>query len=136
MYTPKGKTTEEDTTMTRFAREWNGELGAFWQRNAHEEAERLLAQRDNIEVEADGAAKWKSSGNYLPADVVEKLTFAGADFFSAEATAAKREAQTSEFLDNYRKSHKTTAEETMKMEAAFGKGTTVVDIITGEKIRL
>ena len=122
--------------MTRFAREWNGELGAFWQRNAHEEAARLLAQRDNIEVEEDGAAKWISSGNYLPADVVEKLTFAGADFFSAEATAAKREAQTAAFLEDYRRNHRTTAEERMEMEAAFGKGTTVVNIITGEKIRL
>lgn len=122
--------------MTRFAREWNGELGAFWQKNAHEEAARLLAQKDNIEVEADGAAKWKSNGNYLPADVVEKLTFAGADFFSAEATAAKRDAQTAEFLNSYRQNHKVTAEERMEMEAAFGKGTTVVNIITGEKIRL
>ena len=95
--------------MTRFAREWNGELGAFWQKNAHEEAARLLAQRDNIGVEEDGAAKWKSSGNYLPADVVEKLTFAGADFFSAEATAKKREAQTAKFLANYR--HEVTEEE-------------------------
>ncbi len=122
--------------MTRFAREWNGELGAFWQKNAHEEAARLLAQRDNIEVEEDGAAKWKSNGSYLPADVVEKLTFAGADFFSAEATAAKREAQTAEFLGNYRRNHRTTAEERAEMEAAFGKGTTVVNIITGEKIKL
>ena len=122
--------------MTRFAREWNGKLGAFWQKNAHEEAARLLAQRDNIEVEEDGAAKWKSNGSYLPADVVEKLTFAGADFFSAEATAAKREAQTAEFLGNYRQNHRTTAEERAEMEAAFGKGTTVVNIITGEKIKL
>ena len=122
--------------MTRFVREWNGELGAFWQKNAHEEAARLLAQRDNIEVEEDGAAKWKSNGNYLPADVVEKLIFAGADFFSTEATAAKREAQTAEFLGNYRRNHRTTAEERMEMEAAFGKGTTVVNIITGEKIKL
>ena len=122
--------------MTRFAREWNGELGAFWQKNAHEEAARLLAQRDNIEVEEDGAAKWKSNGSYLPADVVEKLIFAGADFFSKEATAAKREAQTAEFLGNYRRNHKTTAEERTEMEAAFGKGTTVVNIITGERIKL
>ena len=122
--------------MTRFAREWNGELGAFWQKNAHEEAARLLAQRDNIEVEEDGAAKWRSNGSYLPADVVEKLIFAGADFFSAEATAAKREAQTAEFLGSYRRNHRTTAEERAEMEAAFGKGTTVVDIITGEKIKL
>ena len=122
--------------MTRFAREWNGELGAFWQKNAHEEAARLLAQRDNIEVEEDGAAKWKSNGSYLPADVVEKLIFAGADFFSEEATAAKREAQTTEFLQNYRRSHRTTAEERTEIEAAFGKDTTVVNIITGEKIKL
>ena len=123
--------------MTRFAREWNGELGAFWQKNAHEEAERLMAQRDNIEVEADGAAKWISSGNYLPADVVEKLTFAGADFFSAKATAAKREAQTAAFLDSYRKNYTgPSAEERMEMEAAFGKGTTVVNVITGEEIQL
>ena len=122
--------------MTRFAREWNGKLGAFWQKNAHGDAARLLAQRDNIEVEEDGAAKWKSNGSYLPADVVEKLTFAGADFFSAEATAAKREAQTAEFLGNYRQNHRTTAEERAEMEAAFGKGTTVVNIITGEKIKL
>ena len=122
--------------MTRFAREWNGELGAFWQKNAHEEAARLLAQRDNIEVEEDGAAKWRSNGSYLPADVVEKLIFAGADFFSEEATAAKREAQTTEFLQNYRRNHRTTTEERAEMEAAFGKGTTVVNIITGEKIKL
>ena len=121
--------------MTRFAREWNGELGAFWQKNAHEEAARLLAQRDNIEVEEDGAAKWKSNGSYLPADVVEKLIFAGADFFSEEATAAKREAQTAEFLGSYRRNHRTTTEERAEMEAAFGKGTTVVNIITGEKIK-
>ena len=122
--------------MTRFAREWNGELGAFWQKNAHEEAARLLAQRDNIEVEEDGAAKWRSNGSYLPADVVEKLIFAGADFFSAEATAAKWEAQTAEFLGSYRRNHRTTTEERAEMEATFGKGTTVVNIITGEKIKL
>ena len=85
--------------MTRFAREWNGELGAFWQKNAHEEAARLLAQRNNIEVEEDGAAKWRSNGSYL-------------------------------------RNHRTTTEERAEMEAAFGKGTTVVNIITGEKIKL
>ena len=123
--------------MARFAKEWNGELGAFWQKHAHEEAERLMSQRDNIEVEEDGAAKWISSGNYLPADVVEKLTFAGADFFSAEATAAKREAQTAAFLDSYRRNYKgPSEEEKAEMRAAFGEGATVVNVITGKKTRL
>ena len=90
-----------------------------------------------MEVDADGAAKWISSGSYLSADVVEKLTFAGADFFSAEATAAKREAQTAAFLDSYRRNYKgPSAEERMEMEAAFGKGTTVVNVITGKRIKL
>ena len=39
--------------MTRFEREWNGELGEFWKKHAHEEAQRLLDQADNIEVEDD-----------------------------------------------------------------------------------
>ena len=88
----------------------------------------------NIEVEEDGAAKWITNGRYLPADVVEKLIFAGADFFSAEATEAKREAQTAAFLDSYRKNHRKTAEERMEIQAAFGKGTKVMNVITGEII--
>ena len=85
--------------MTRFEREWNGELGEFWKKHAREEAQRLLDQADKIEVEDDGAAKWKTNGSYLPADVVEKLTFAGAAWFSPEATAAKREKQVTKELE-------------------------------------
>lgn len=118
--------------MTRFEMEWSGKLGAYWQKSAREEAARLLAKRNEIEVEADGAAKWTSNGRYLPSDVVEKLVFAGADFFSEEATTAKREAQSAAFLDSYRKNHKTSAEEQMEIRAAFGKGTKVMNIITGE----
>lgn len=55
MYIPKRT---EDHAMSRFEREWNGELGDFWRKNAHEEAQRLLEQADNIEVEDD----WPQSG--------------------------------------------------------------------------
>ena len=123
--------------MTRFAMEWNGQLGAYWEAQAHAEAERLMGMRADIEVDDDGAAKWVSSGRYLPADVVEKLTFAGADFFSAEATAVKRTAQNAAFIDSYSRNHKgPSAEERIEMAAAFGKGTTVVNVITGTRTRL
>lgn len=122
--------------MTRFEQEWTGALREFWRKHAHEEAERLLAQKDNIAVEDDGAARWISNGRYLPEDVTEKLIFAGADWFSPEATAAKRDEQTATALESYRNNHTTTPEERSEMEAAFGHGTTVVNIITGEKIRL
>lgn len=123
--------------MTRFEKEWNGELGEYWARHAREEAARLIAQRDEIEVEEDGAAKWTSSGNYLPEDVVEKLVFGGADFFSPEATAVKRDYQDKAFLEEYRsRKHTHTAEELSEMRAAFGEGTTVVDVLSGEKYKL
>ena len=123
--------------MTRFEREWNGELGEFWKKHAREEAQRLLDQADKIEVEDDGAAKWKTNGSYLPADVVEKLTFAGATWFSPEATEAKRETQIAKELEAYRGNHRgLDAEMLAEARAAFGEGTTICDVITGEKITL
>ncbi|MCM1486729.1 MAG: hypothetical protein NC203_00050 [Firmicutes bacterium] len=123
--------------MTRFEREWNGELGEFWKKNAHEEAQQLLNQADKIEVEEDGAAKWKTNGSYLPADVVEKLIFAGATWFSPEATATKREVQVAKEMEAYRNNHRGFDVEMLaEARAAFGEGTTICDIITGEKITL
>ena len=125
--------------MTRFEMEWSGQLGAFWEKHAHEEAERLIAQRDEMIVEDDGAVKWASSGNYLPADCVEKLLFGGADWFDADATARKRDAQNEAFLESYRKAQtgrKRSAEEIAEMRAAFGEGAVVVDVLTGERFAL
>ena len=123
--------------MTRFEQEISGRLGDFWKRNAQQEVERLLAQTNNIEVEDDGAAKWKSSGNYLPSDVCEKLWYGGATWFSPEATAWRREEQTNEVIKAYRERGTQDDIDTLnEMRAAFGTGTTVVDCITGEKIRL
>ncbi len=121
--------------MTRFEQEISGALGAFWQRNAQQEVERLMAKTSDIEVEEDGAAKWKTNGSYLPKEVIEKLAYGGFDF-SPEATTAKREEQTTVFLRDYRRNHRTTEEEKNEMRAVFGAGQTVIDIITGERIAL
>ena len=117
--------------MTRFTQEISGALGDFWKKNAEREVADLMNRLDQIEIEDDGAARWKKSGNYLPREVCEKLSYGGAPL-SIEATAVKREAQTAEFLAGY--FHETTEEEKHAMRAAFGEGTTVVDIITGERI--
>ena len=121
--------------MTRFEQELSGALGAFWKKNAEQEVTRLLAQTKDIEVEPDGAAKWKTNGSYLPKEVIEKLAYGGFEF-SPEATRAKREIQTTAFLRDYRANHRTTEEEKNEMRAAFGAGQTVVNIITGEQIAL
>ena len=51
--------------MTRFAREWNGELGAFWQKNAHEEAARLLLKTDKKIINISEEVGYKDSDYFL-----------------------------------------------------------------------
>lgn len=93
------------------------------------------ATKDAI-VEEDGAIKWKSNGRYLMDDFCEKLEYAGYDF-SREATKLARDAQNSRFIEEYRKSYKgPSTEELSEMRAAFGRGTKVVNVITGETIQL
>lgn len=50
-----------------------------------------------------------------------------------------RENETKVFLENYRKqmeNHVPDAEELFDMKAAFGEGTTVVNVFTGKRIQL
>lgn len=120
--------------MTRFEREISGDLGAFWKKNAEEEVKKAVAQADTqATVEADGAIKWNSNGRYLMDDFCEKLEYAGYAF-SRETTAKKREAQNEESLAAYRRDRNGLgAEELAEARAAFGKGATVVNVLTGEK---
>jgi len=124
----------EENTMTRFEREISGSLGAFWKKNAEEEVKKAVAQADTAAaVDADGAIRWNSNGRYLMDDFCEKLEYAGY-LFSREATAKKRDAQDEESLAEYRRSHRRLgAEELAEVRAAFGEGTTVVNVLTGEK---
>lgn len=123
--------------MTRFEREINDSLGAFWKKNAEEEVKKAVAQAEkDATVDGDGAIRWNSNGRYLMDDFCEKLEYAGYSF-SRKATAGKREAQDAESLAEYRRNRKgLTGEALAEARAAFGEGTTVVDVLTGEKTRL
>ena len=123
--------------MTRFEMEISGKLGDFWKRNAEEEVKKAVAKADaDAAVEADGAIKWNSNGRYLMDDFCEKLEYAGYPF-SREATAKKRDAQNEESIAEYRRNYKgLSGEELAEARAAFGEGTTVVNVLTGEKTRL
>ena len=138
MCTAERKITEtEENTMTRFEREISGSLGAFWKKNAEEEVRKAVAKVDaDAAVEADGAIKWNSNGRYLMDDFCEKLEYAGYAF-SREATAEKREAQNAESLAEYCRNDKgLTGEALAEARAAFGEGTTVVNVLTGRRTRL
>ena len=124
-----------------FANQWNGLLGNFWYEESRKEVKKLYEQRDNMIIEDDGAVRWKSSGNYLPDDCMEKLEYAPYEFrkrISREATKIKREAQNKEFIKEYReqmKDHVYTEEELSEMRNAFGNGT-VYDVLADRVIDL
>jgi hypothetical protein len=89
---------------------------------------------DSVKVEERAGVKyWKSNGSVIP-DSVFKDAYAECP---AEQRAAYK-AQTDAFLASYRKArkgHKPSAEERFEMRAAFGAGSTVVDVITGQQFR-
>ncbi|MBR2256621.1 MAG: hypothetical protein IJ899_04620 [Blautia sp.] len=124
--------------MTRFERELSGEFGALAKKRAEREIETFqeMVEKGEILIDEDGAARWKSNGRYLPSDCVEKLKHT--DFaFNAETTNRKREEETAAALERYRKTHnKTSDEEWAEMRSVFGKGTSVINILTGEVTRL
>ncbi len=121
--------------MTRFQMEFNGSLGAFWAEHAKQEIAKMQERADNEEIRTNmnGAAFWNSNGNCLPDDAAEILSYT--DFpFSLEETKRARKLQSAMFLERYQ--HTTTTEEKVEMEAAFGKGATIMNVITGERISL
>ena len=123
--------------MTRFMKELNGSLGAYWKAEAEKELARVKADLDarRITIDENGIAR-NCIGRVLMADLLEKLALV-TDKADVAATNAAREAEVTKELESYRANKKPhTAEELAEMRAAFGPGTTVVDILTGEKITL
>ena len=122
--------------MTRFEKELSGALGAGWKASAERELEKVRKEFEEgkITVDENGVAR-NRIGRVLMDDMLEKLTYI-TDTVDEEATKAARAEEVSRSLEAYRKKHRTSEEEKAEMRAAFGAGSTVVDIIKGERIRL
>ena len=123
--------------MTRFQQELNGSLGPFWKQEAEKELAKVKADLENgrITIDENGIAR-NCIGRVLMADMLEKLLLVTEKADKA-ATIAAREAEASQELTAYRKAKKrTSAEELGEMQAAFGKGTRVVNVLTGELTNL
>lgn len=123
--------------MTRFQRELSGELGAFWKKYAEEQLDKVRAElaEGKITIDAEGVAR-NCIGRVLMDDLLERLCMV-TDEVSTEATRTAREAEDAAFLAEYQARRKSpSAEELAEMRAAFGAGATVVDVLTGEGIKL
>lgn len=126
--------------MTRFERELSGALGAYWKSSAEKEIRKMEERQMNGEIffGADGVVRWTSNNRVMPKDCREILSHtAYRDLFSEEASRAAEDAETAAFLESYRKNYTgPSEEEKAEMRAAFGTSSTVVDVITGKRIRL
>jgi hypothetical protein len=82
--------------------------------------------------EAKGVLRWKANRAIVPPWVFEEAFMEVSD---AQIEARRKELD--EFTAEYRKQdHTPDAEQMAEMRAAFGPGTTVVNVITGQKTKL
>lgn len=103
-----------------------------------EESERTADKLANDTTIVDGVIRWNSNNKVPPADIIEFAAHIGLPIDVAACLTA-RDKETSAFLADYRermRNHKPSGEELWEMRAAFGRGTTVVNVITGRKTRL
>ena len=123
--------------MTRFEKELSGALGAYWEKEAKKELERVKKDLDEgkITIDENGIAR-NCIGRTLHDDMLEKVAMIS-DKVNIEATRVARDEETANVIEAYRASYTGPSEEDLfEMKAAFGTGTTVVDIFTGKKIKL
>ena len=123
--------------MTRFEKELSGALGAYWKKEAKKELERVKKDLDEgkITIDENGIAR-NCIGRTLHDDMLEKVAMVN-DKVNVEATRAARDEETAKVIEEFIASYTGPSEEDLfEMRAAYGKGTTVVDIFTGKKIKL
>lgn len=124
--------------MTRFQMELNGLLGEYWKKSAEKELNDIRADYVLGKINIFDGVAYNRIGRVVMDDMAEKIQLAGLPI-DREATADAREVEVEKAVKEYReamKNHQYDAEELFEMEAAFGKGTKVVDVLTGQTIQL
>lgn len=97
----------------------------------------LKAFKTILKIE-NGIPRWTTNNSIIPRDAVLLAKHLGYDI-NVEKTEITRRKEDDEFFERYRKqqmNRKHSHEELCEMRAAFGEGTTVVDVITGKTIKL
>lgn len=103
-----------------------------------ERVDRTAAQFDTDASVGDGVVRWNSNAQVPPVDILELWRHLGKPFDFDKSVAA-REVDLDRQIADYRRrmaNHVPSDEEMFEMRAAFGPGSTVVNVLTGEKTYL
>lgn len=114
-----------------------GLLGDFWKKEAMNKIENVKndLKDGKITIDENGVA-YNCIGRVLMDDLAEIVEYVTPQI-DREATAHARKEATLAFIQEYRKNlPKVTPEMYGEMQNAFGKGTDVVDVISGRVIHL
>lgn len=124
--------------MTRFQQELSGRLGMFWKKSAEKLIQKTKEDiaTGKITIDENGVAR-NEIGRVIMSDLEEVVSIIAPKGYSSEATREERKKETKKSMENYRKQQGKFSEEQMaEMRNAFGTGTVVVDVLTGEKYHL
>lgn len=125
--------------MTRFDKELQGLYGDYWKKEAikylHKIEEEVSTGR--ITIDSEGVAR-NCIGRVVMDDVANALDYIVDDgSFRWDKTTEARQKENEEFLKEYAShNHQYSNEELAEMKAAFGEGTKVVNVLTGQEIQL
>lgn len=114
-------------------RDYNGESGPYWQKNATEQLKGFIEDLKNKDmIIKNNVVRW-SNDNIVPLDIIELLL--GTNIINQEQFNTTREAM-NDYMKNMIASHanrKLTSEGISEMKANFDEGTVMVNVLTGKK---
>lgn len=93
---------------------------------------------NDMYLDNENVPRWKSNNRVPMNDMLDMWKYLGKDFDYEKANET-RQKETKEEIEQYcnrRAEYRYSDEELVEMRAAFGENTTVVDILTGQEIKL
>ena len=128
------------TAIEMFQLELEGKFGPWRQQSAVEQIKEMEDGYENGEFKIEnGAAIWEC-GNYLPMDCLAAVLNSKYGYLiDVDEHERLLDEQQSESIREYKermKNHVYSEVELFEMRAAFGAGTVITDVLTGQEIAL
>ena len=128
------------TAIEMFNLELDGKFGQWRQQSAVEQIKEMEEDYENGKFTIkNGAAIWKC-GNYLPVNCLAAVLNSKYGYLiDVDEHERLLDEQQSESIRKYKeqmKNHVYSEEELFEMRAAFGAGTVITDVLTGQDIAL
>ena len=115
---------------------WLGKQGEFWKNDVQKSVKQYFEDTSTV----DGVIRWNKSNNVPPTELLELWAYVGIlDRYVYQKSLEVRDAELAVSIRQYKEARAKqgySQEQLFEMRAAFGAGATVVNVLTGETIKL